>query len=98
MTITLTLAPAVESAIQKAAQRQGQTPEEAIAQALNALFVPETPDSADQQRRHGVLADVLARAQAIQPEPPNSPARLAAQEDPVNQIIAEKFGRQGFHL
>jgi len=98
MTVTLTLPLAVESAIQEAARRQGQTPEEAITQALHTLFAPEILDDDDQQQRREVLASVLARAQALEPEPPDSPVRRAAQEDPVNQMVADKFRRQGFHL
>jgi hypothetical protein len=98
MTVTLTLPPAVESAIQEAARQQGQTPEEAITQALHTLFAPGAPDDADQRRRREVLAGILARAQALEPEPPDSPARRAAQEDSVGEMVVEKFRRQGFHL
>ena len=62
---------------------------------------PETtPEqtAADQQRRQAVLAGLLARAQALVPDPPDSPTRRACRESPEDEIITEKFRRQGFNL
>lgn len=98
MTVTVNLPSDVEGVIRETARRNGQTTEETITQALQTLFAPEVPDEADQERRRGILADILARAQTSEPEPPDSPNRTAALEDPVTQMVVEKFRRQGFKL
>jgi hypothetical protein len=54
--------------------------------------------AADQERRRAVLAGLFAKAQALVPDPPDSPTRKACRASSVDEVIVEKFRRQGFHL
>lgn len=66
-----------------------------------AQTVPEmTPEEweADQQRRKAILAGLIAKAQAYVPDPANAAARQAYRDSPLDEIIVEKFRRQGFNL
>lgn len=59
-----------------------------------------TPEewAADQERRKAILAGLIAAAQARVPDAPDSPTRKACRESPLDEIIVEKFRRQGFNL
>lgn len=59
-----------------------------------------TPEewAADQERRKAILAGLIAKAQARVPGPADSPARQAYRDSPIDEIIVEKFRRQGFNL
>ena len=63
-----------------------------------ALAPAEAEFAADQQRRQAILAELIAEAQALVPDPPESPTRKACRESPVGEAVAEKFRRQGFDL
>lgn len=52
----------------------------------------------DLNHRQTALADLLAEARALVPDPPDSPTRRACRESPLDEGIGEKFRRQGFHL
>ena len=53
---------------------------------------------ADQQRRKVILAGLIAKAQALVPDPPDSPTRKACRESPLDDILVEKSRCQGFNL
>ncbi len=59
-----------------------------------------TPEewAADQERRKAILAGLIARAQAHVPGPADAPARQAYRASPIDEVIVEKFRRQGFNL
>ena len=55
-------------------------------------------DQDELERRRAVLTSLFAKAQALVPDPPDSPTRKACRESSVDEIIAEKFRQQGFNL
>ncbi len=91
MTITLDLPPEVEGMLTQEARRQGMTPEGLILEDLRRLY-PAVMDE-DQKRRHDILGEIIARAQAMTPYPAAS-----EEDDPVGEAIVDKYRRQGFHL
>lgn len=62
-----------------------------------AEMTPEEYE-ADQQRRRTILAGLIAEAQARILDRLDSPTRRACRESPIDEIIVEKFRRQGFNL
>lgn len=54
--------------------------------------------TADQERRKALLAVLIAEAQGRVPGPADSAARQAYRDSPIDEIIVEKFRRQGFNL
>ena len=48
--------------------------------------------------RQAVLADLLAQARALVPDPLDSPTRRACRESPLDEGIVKKFRGQGFNL
>jgi len=96
MTLTLELPPEVEGALAEEAERTGVTPEEIIADDLRQKYAAWY--EADQQRRRAVLAGLIAKAQARVPGLEDSKARQAYRDSPIDEIIVEKFRRQGFNL
>lgn len=72
-------------------------------EAVQALLAEEnrqetaTGDRADQEARHAVLNEILAKAHTQEPEPADSPTRKAYRDDLVGQAVVEKFRRQGFN-
>jgi hypothetical protein len=90
--------------LQRAAKRMSRRPQ---ARTLPAQDIePMTPEdlitpeewTADQERRKAIFADLIAKAQALVPDPPDSPTRKACRESPIDEILVEKFRRQGFNL
>lgn len=55
-----------------------------------------TADGLNEQQ--AVLADLLAQARALVPDPPDSPTRRACRESPLDEGIVEKYRQQGFTL
>ena len=55
-------------------------------------------ESVEQDRRLAALTILFAQAEALVPDPPDSPTRRACRESAVDEAIAEKFRRQGFEL
>lgn len=53
---------------------------------------------ADQLRRKVILAGLIAKAQAHVRGPADSAARQTYRDSPLDEIIVEKFRRQGFNL
>ena len=80
-----------------AANRQS-FPARLRARPLQRQRPAEADQAAEQERRRAVLAGLFARAQALVPDPPDSPTRKACREAPVDKVITEKLRRQGFHL
>jgi len=84
--------------LQRAAKRMARRPRVLTipTQATDTM----TPEEwvADQERRKVILAGLIAKAQALVPDAPDSPTRRACRESPLDEIIVEKFRRQGFNL
>ncbi len=59
---------------------------------------PSKTDADSLNERQAILADLLAQAQALVPDPPDSPTRRASRESPLDEGIVKKFREQGFHL
>lgn len=72
--------------------------QEGITSASGASAMMQEEKSADQERRRAVLISLFAQAEALVPDPPDSPTRKSCRESPVDEVIAEKFRRQGFNL
>jgi len=111
MTLTLVLPPQVEKALAEDARRQGMTPEQFVSSDLLQRYAPAGEEDAegdaahaqaeweaDQRRRHEAAAASIAEAQTLVREPADSPTRRACRESPIDEIIVEKFRRQGFNL
>ena len=101
--MTVTLTPRAEARLQALAERRGQAPEAVIETALDALpeqesAGPSSADEAEQARLRQAMADILAEAQTLVLEPPDSPARTYYRDSSFGEIVAEKFRRQGFNL
>ena len=111
--MTLTLPAETEVRLQTLAVQRNQAPEAVIDAALEALLrempAPETPSGSGfqeepeteeecQTRLHAVLAQLLAKAHEIVPEPYDSPARTYYRETEFGKIVAEKFRKQGFDI
>lgn len=69
-----------------------------ITSASDASAMTPEEKSADQERRRAILAGLFAKAEALVPDPPDSPTRKSCRESPADEVIAEKFRRQGFNL
>ena len=105
--MTLTLAPETEARLRAAAAQKGLAPEEVIDILLrqdttqsvsNAPELPSAQDTLEQERLQAVLLDVIARAQAMAPEPCPPNPEQAEEERLFGEIIAEKYRKQGFNL
>ena len=80
----------------QATKRTRRRPRVRSAEATETMTPEEW--AADQERRRAILVGLIARAQALVPDPPDSPTRKACRESPIDEIIVEKFRRQGFNL
>ena len=112
--MTLTLAPETEARLMAVATERNMAPEAVIDAAIDALFNPSqinhsevsatTPeaalaaDIAEQARLRAVMFELIAEAQALEHEPFDSPSRKAYRDKPTDDVIVEKFCRQGFNL
>ncbi len=107
--MTLMLKPETEARLLAAARQKGLPPEEVIDAALEALLregptptqAPETDsvqDTPEQARLRAALFDVIAKAQALVPEPRREDPEQAPEERLYGEIITEKYQRQGFNL
>ncbi len=82
--------------LQRTTKRIRRRPRVRSAEATETMTPEEW--AADQERRRAILVGLIARAQALVPDPPDSPTRKACRESPIDEIIVEKFRRQGFNL
>ena len=96
MTLTLELPPEIEGALAEEAQRQGTTPEQIVLDDLRQRYAEDY--AADQQRRHIILAGLIAKAQERVPGQRSSSTRQSYRDSPIDEIIVEKFRRQDFNL
>ncbi len=111
MTLILELPAEVEDALAQEARRRGTTPEGLALDDLRRLYVHETPaagieTSADEEERQATLRETLMNMLASYEQsdvretlsPADEAAREAYRNNPVAEIIAEKYRRQGFNV
>lgn len=105
--MTLTLAPETEARLRAAADQKGLAPEDIIDALLRQdghempLTVSEVPtikDTSEQARMRAAFFNVVAKAQAIEFEQKNNNPEQAEEERLFDEIIAEKYRKQGFNL
>ena len=87
------------SGLQRAAKRMSRRPYARTLTAQNSMAKMTSEEwEADQQRQKVIFADLIAEAQARVPGPLDSPTRQSYRNSPIDEIIVEKFRRQGFNL
>ncbi len=102
--MTLTLAPDTEARLLAAAAEKGLAPEEVIDTLLRRDIeetvqdTPEFQDTPEQARLRAALFSVIAKAQALTPQPRGEIREQADEERMFGEIITEKYRKQGFNL
>ncbi len=87
------------ASLQRAAKRMSRRPYTRTLPAQRSLAEMTSEEwEADQKRQKAILAGLIAEAQARIPGPLDSPARQSYRNSPIDEIIVEKFRRQGFDL
>ncbi len=90
--MTITLTPEIERSLSREANRYGTTPELLALETLQVRFA-EPASSLEGMPLDVALADLIAEAKTLEPQPPPPATR-----SPFEEILAAKYRAQGIEV